>query len=165
MVCERPLFIKVVRGGKSVIRKSCVTIMCRNDELSSTMSRVGCLPKDSELFILFAEDCQILLKISVIPIILTFMYLVSLNLLLNNQLYSLSNSTHHCGRNQAQMLLPHFGVKNDAVILSVFHSALVHQITIEKKYIIYLHKDLWGISAINVNNYFGPFATHSQTLN
>ena len=65
-----------------------VTIMCRNDELSSTMSRVGCLPKDSELFILFAEDCQILLKISVIPILLTFIYLVALNLLVNNQLNS-----------------------------------------------------------------------------
>ena len=42
-------FLIVVRGGKSVIRKSCVTIMCRNDELSSTMSKVGCLLKDSEL--------------------------------------------------------------------------------------------------------------------
>ena len=30
---------------------------------------------DSELFILFAENNQILLKISVIPILLTFMYL------------------------------------------------------------------------------------------
>ena len=34
----------------------CVTIMCRNDKLSSTMSWVGCLQKDSELFILFAEN-------------------------------------------------------------------------------------------------------------
>ena len=65
-----------------------VTIMCRNDELSSTMSWVGCLLKDSELFILFAENSQILLKISVIPILLTFIYLVALNLLVNNQLNS-----------------------------------------------------------------------------
>ena len=42
--------------------------MCRNDELSSTMSWVGCLLKDSEFFILFSENSQILLKISVIPI-------------------------------------------------------------------------------------------------
>ena len=48
------------------------TIMCRNDELSSTMSWVGCLLKDTELFILFAENSQILLKISVIPILLIF---------------------------------------------------------------------------------------------
>ena len=32
---------------------------CRNDELSSTMSWVGCLLTDSELFILFAENIQI----------------------------------------------------------------------------------------------------------
>ena len=62
--------------------------MCRNDELSSTMSWVGCLPTDSELFILFAENSQILLKIYVIPILLTFIYLVALNLLVNNQLNS-----------------------------------------------------------------------------
>ena len=47
---------------------------CRNEELSSKMSWVGCLLTDSELFILFAEYSQILLKISVIPIFLTFMY-------------------------------------------------------------------------------------------
>ena len=63
------------------IYKTCVTIMCRNDELSSTMSWVGGLLKDSELFILFAENSQILLKISFIPILLTFIYLVTLNLL------------------------------------------------------------------------------------
>ena len=33
--------------------------MCRNDELSSTMSWVGCSLKDSELFVLFAENSQI----------------------------------------------------------------------------------------------------------
>ena len=48
-----------------------MTIMCRNDELSSTMSRVGYLLKDSKLCILFAENSQIL-KISVIPILLAF---------------------------------------------------------------------------------------------
>ena len=47
-----------------------VTTMCRNDEFSSMMS----LLPDSELFILFAENSQILLKIYVIPILLTFMY-------------------------------------------------------------------------------------------
>ena len=52
--------------------------MCRNDELSSTMSWIGCILKDSEVFILFAENSQILLKILVIPILLTFMYLVRL---------------------------------------------------------------------------------------
>ena len=36
------------------------------------------LQTDSEAFILFAENTQILLKISVIPIIPTFMYLVAL---------------------------------------------------------------------------------------
>jgi hypothetical protein len=38
--------------------------MCRNDELSSTMNGVGCLLKDTELFIIFEENSQILLKIS-----------------------------------------------------------------------------------------------------
>ena len=55
-----------------------VKIMCRNDEFCLTMSWVGCLLKDSELFILFAENSQILLEISVIPILLTFIYLVAL---------------------------------------------------------------------------------------
>ena len=41
---------------------------------------------------------EILGAISVIPILLTFMYLVALNLLGNNQLNSSSNSTHHYGR-------------------------------------------------------------------
>ena len=68
------------------------------------MSWVGCLLKDSELFILLAENGQIFLKISVIPILLTFMYLVALNLLVNKQLNSLSNSTHHCGTKLSQML-------------------------------------------------------------
>ena len=53
-------------------------------------SWVGCLLTDSEFFIIFAENSQIPLKISAIPILLTFMYLVGLNLLKNNQLNSLS---------------------------------------------------------------------------
>ena len=65
---------------------------------ATMMSWVGCLLKDSKLFILFAENSQILLKISVIPILLTIIYLVALNLLVNNQLNSSSNSTHHCCR-------------------------------------------------------------------
>ena len=73
------------------ILESSVTIMCRNDELSSTMSCVGCLLKGSELFVLFAENRQILLKFSVIPILLTLMYLLALNLLVNNQLNSSLN--------------------------------------------------------------------------
>ena len=44
------------------------TIMCRNDELSW----FGCLLTDWEIFILFAENSQILLKIFVIPIPLNF---------------------------------------------------------------------------------------------
>jgi hypothetical protein len=48
--------------------------MYRNDELSLTTSWVGCLLTDSENFTLFAENSQLLLKISVIPIILTFKY-------------------------------------------------------------------------------------------
>ena len=64
--------------------ESSVTIMCRNDELSSTMSWVGSLLTNSELFILFAENSQILLNISIIPILLTFIYLVALILLVNN---------------------------------------------------------------------------------
>ena len=48
---------------------------------AAMMSWVGRLKKDSEHFILFAVNSQILLKISVIPILLTFMYLVALYLL------------------------------------------------------------------------------------
>ena len=58
--------------------------MYRNDELRLAMSWIGCLLKDSELLILFAENNQILLKISVIAIGFIFIYLVALNLLVNN---------------------------------------------------------------------------------
>ena len=60
-------------------QKTFVTIMCRNDELRLAMSWVGCLLKDSELFVLFAENSQFLLKIYAIPILLTLKYLVALN--------------------------------------------------------------------------------------
>ena len=43
------------------------------------MSWVGRLLPDSELLIGFAENSQILLKNSVIPILSTFMYLLALN--------------------------------------------------------------------------------------
>ena len=49
------------------------------------MSWLGCLLKDSELLVLFAENSQIILKISVIPILLTFIYLVAPNLLKQRQ--------------------------------------------------------------------------------
>ena len=78
-----------------------VTVICHNDELCLTVISVGCSLNDLELFILFAENSQICLKISVIPILLTFIYLVAQNLLVNNQLNSLSNSiiiivAHNC---------------------------------------------------------------------
>ena len=59
--------------------------------MSSTMSLIGCLLKYSELFIFFVENSQIFLKIFVIPILLTFIYLVALNLWVNNQLNSSFN--------------------------------------------------------------------------
>ena len=83
--CEHSIFIRTV--------SSYVTIMCRKDELSLTMSWVGCLLKDSELFTLFVENSQIILKISAIPILLTFMNLGALNLMVNNQLNSSPNSS------------------------------------------------------------------------
>ena len=52
---------------------------------AAMMSWVGCLLKDSDIFILFAINSQIFLKISVI--LLTFMFQVAL--LVNNQLNSL----------------------------------------------------------------------------
>ena len=56
------------------------------------MSSVGCLLTDSDMFILFTENSQILLKISVISILLTIK--VALNLLVINQINSSSNSNH-----------------------------------------------------------------------
>ena len=57
-----------------------MTIVFHNDVLSQMMIWVGYLLKDSELFILFAENSHIILKIYVILILLTFMYLIALNL-------------------------------------------------------------------------------------
>ena len=65
--------------------------MWRNDELSWMMSWVGCLLNDSELFILFAENSQILLNISVIPILLTFIYLVARLSVSNELKYQFDN--------------------------------------------------------------------------
>ena len=48
-------------------KESSVPNFCCNDGLSLRMGSVGCLPANSELFILFAEISQILLKLSVIP--------------------------------------------------------------------------------------------------
>ena len=55
---------------------SYVRIICHNDDLSLTW--LDCLQIDSEGFILFAEINQMLLKISFIPILITFMHLVAL---------------------------------------------------------------------------------------
>ena len=51
-------------------------IIRHNDELS--LSLLDCLLTDLEVFILFAEINQIILKIYFIPILLTFTYLVAL---------------------------------------------------------------------------------------
>ena len=85
------LSIKVMHKAKlnipSTIKtqnESFVKIMGPINKLSLAMSWIGCLLKDSELFVLFAKNCQILHKISVIPIL--FIHLLALNLLVNNQL-------------------------------------------------------------------------------
>ena len=64
--------------------------MCLNDELSWLFT------KRFRAFILFAENSQILLKISVIPILLTFIYLVALNLLNSKQSTQLIIAEHNC---------------------------------------------------------------------
>ena len=78
--CWVPLMLSKAFWNQECSIKICiVTIMCRNDKLSLTLSWVSCLLKDSELFTLFAENSQILLKIAVIPILLKFIYLVSVS--------------------------------------------------------------------------------------
>ena len=62
--------IKSPHGIMAQILTPIVTIMCQNDELSLTISLVGCLLKDSKLFIFFAKNSQIPLKIAVIPILI-----------------------------------------------------------------------------------------------
>ena len=59
------------------------------------MSWLGCLLTDLKLSILFVENSQILLKISVVPIVLTFIFMVALNLLVNKQT-QLIIVTHNC---------------------------------------------------------------------
>ena len=76
--CGKLVHVWSLMTSSSLVWQLCAAMMCW----------VGYLLKDSELFILFAENSQILLKISVIPILVTFIYLVELNLLLNNQLNS-----------------------------------------------------------------------------
>ena len=49
-------------------------IVCRNDELTSSLTWLDNLHIDSESFILLAESNPILLKIYFIHILLTFMY-------------------------------------------------------------------------------------------
>ena len=71
--------------------------MCRNDELTWLFTKIFQAWNIPSFFILFEKSTQIIRKISVIPILLTFIYLVALNLLVNNQLISSFNSTHHCG--------------------------------------------------------------------
>ena len=80
------------------------------------MSWVGYLLKDSEIFILFAENSQILLKISVIPILLTFIYLVALNQR-PTQLIIVAHNCYTCLKSDTkENLIPKFSV--------VFHQQL-----------------------------------------
>ena len=53
-------------------------ITCHNDELSWSLSWLDYLQTDSEFFYPFAENNQIPLKIFLIPILFTFMYLEAL---------------------------------------------------------------------------------------
>ena len=66
---------------------------CPNDEWSSM---IGCLLTDSEIFILFAENSTLFLKISVIHILLTF---INRNLSVSKQPIQLiiaANNCHNC---------------------------------------------------------------------
>ena len=82
------------RSNKNILWQVCA------NELNLSISWVGSLLTDPELFILFSENSQIFLKFSLIPILLTFIYLVALNLLVNNQLNSKSTqliiAAHNC---------------------------------------------------------------------
>ena len=55
-----------------------VAIVCHINDTSLSLTLLDCLQIDSEGFILFAEINQMLLKVSFIPIFLTFMHLVAL---------------------------------------------------------------------------------------
>ena len=77
-------------------KHSYVTIICHNDDLSLSFTWLDCLLITSEGFIFFAEINQVLLKISFLPIILTFMYVCSSTLSENwvvHNFKSNSNST------------------------------------------------------------------------
>ena len=60
------------------LRQFSAAIICCNDELSSSLTRLDCLQIDWENVILLAESNQILLKNYFILILLTFKYLVAL---------------------------------------------------------------------------------------
>ena len=60
------------------------------------MRWVGCLLTDSELIVLFAENSQIFLKISVIPILSTFNYLAAHNCHKHNHIIKNSQSAFVC---------------------------------------------------------------------
>ena len=117
--------------------------MCHNDELSSMMSYVGCLLTGSKIFlILFAENSHIFRKTSVIPILLTFMYLVGLNLLVKTTTHrptQLVIAAHNCHTGINKILLENIlpahvaehyllgvqgvsGLADSNVMLSFFHS-------------------------------------------
>ena len=68
------------------------------------MSLIGCLLKDSELFILFAEKSQILLKISIIPILLTFI---------------LSGSTSSVSKQPTQLIVQHNSLLRHIIVTKV----------------------------------------------
>ena len=88
------------------------------------MSWVGCLRKDSELFTLFTENSQIILRISDIPILLTFMYLIALESVGKTnsthrptQLFIAAHNCHTCLKsNTKETFIPKFSV--------VFHQQL-----------------------------------------
>ena len=74
--------------------------MCRNDELSWLFTKRFRVRYGYPLSTLFAKNSQNLLRIAVITILLTFIYLIYLvaqNLLVNNQLNSSFNATYLCG--------------------------------------------------------------------
>ena len=58
---------KIITKTPDLLVKPCVTIMCHNDEFSYTMIWVNCLLKDSEFFILFAENSQSFSKFPLFP--------------------------------------------------------------------------------------------------
>ena len=98
IVNKRKMFFVVLRFCRPFVPN-----FCRNDDLSSTMNWVSCLQTDSVLPDTwknghnrekFGYFLQIRWK--------------ALNLLINNQLNSSSNSTPHCGRNLTHLCGRHW---------------------------------------------------------